>query len=397
MNPVRFPSRVRACALASIFAIALGGCRKEAPPPPMPPLVTVIRVQPGSVPVTAEFIGRAVSPYDVELRAQVSGLIREKHMKDGATVKAGDLLFVIEDTPYRAACEVARASVKTCEVNLANAEKSLSRVTAVTDVRAISEKDRDDAQNAVNIARATLEAAKANLTKAAWDLENTRVKAPVAGTLGSSAFDVGAPVQAGGAPLVRLQQYDPIWVTFTIPETRIHGLAQGLESKRITDLDMENLRADLVLTSGKPYPVPGRMNFSDVNVRNDVAAVDARAVFANPDRALMPGQFFRVTLSGPKRTGVYLIPQRAVIVNPSDCTVLVVKHVVKDGREFDIPERRTVVAGEWHGDKWVIESGLNPGDRVIVEGMLARMIPGIPVRVVEAGEPAAKPQAASAR
>lgn len=378
------PTTISLATLA--LAALLGGCGKKAAAPQMPPpAVSVITVKSETVPVSNEFIGRAVSPYDVELRAQVSGTIKEKLMKDGATVKAGDLLFVIDDVPYRAAYDNAKALVAQRESALVNAERTLARLKSVSDPRAVSDKDLDDAINAVTGARAALHAAQSGLTKAQWDLDNTRIKAPVAGTLGKSPLEAGAPVVANGAPVVRLQQYDPIWVTFTIPESNVLKLAQGIESKRIVDADPSNLRANLMLTDGTKYPVTGRMNFSDVNVRTDVAAIDARAVFANPDRTLMPGQFFRVTLSGPKKQGVFLVPQRAVQVNPSDCSVIVVaKAKDKEGREYDAVERRVVATGEWIGDKWVIESGLKDGDRLVVEGYIARMMPpGAPVRVSE--------------
>ncbi len=382
-----------------VAAAALVGCGRKAPPPQRAlPTASVITVQSETVPVSNEFIGRAVSPYDVELRAQVNGTIKEKLMKDGATVKAGDLLFVIDDIPYLAAHDNARAMVAQRESDLTNAERTLARLRSVSDPRAVSDKDLDDAINAVAGAKASLAAARSGLIKAKWDLDNTRIKAPVAGTVGKSAFDVGAPVVANGAALVRLQQFDPIWVTFTIPESTVLKLAQGIESNRIVDADPSNLRANLVLTNGSKYPVTGRMNFSDVNVRTDVAAIDARAVFANPDRALMPGQFFRVTISGPKKRGVFLVPQRAVEISPAGQTVLVVtKAKDKEGREYDALFRRPVKTGEWIGERWVVESGLADGDRVVVEGTIARMMPpGAPVAVKPYEPAAAKPAEAAA-
>lgn len=395
MPPLRFSTFPHAATLGCLAALTLTGCDKPKAPAMPPAVVSVMTVQPESAPVVQEYIGRAKSPYDVELGAQISGVIKEKVMKDGAAVKAGDLLFIIDDIPYKAALDSAAARLAQAEAAEKNAASTLGRVKALVAGKAVSDKDLDDAVNTHLAAQAQTAAARADMQKARWALDNTRIKAPVAGTLGKSDFAAGAPVTAQGAPLVRLQQFDPIWVTFTIPENTVLNFRKDVAEGRITGADRGTARAQLLLTDGTVHPNAGVLDFADVNVRDDIAALEARAVFPNADRRLMPGQFFRVRLSGPKRDGVFLVPQRAVQINPADRSVHV---AVADPKLGERIERRVVRTGDWIGDKWVIESGLKAGDRVVVEGV-QRIGPGAPVLVkpyAPAAEPApATPEAAA--
>lgn len=351
--------------LFSFIALGLlgAGCDKKAAPPAMPPApVAVVTVKPETVPMVQEYIGRGVSPYDVELRSLVTGILKERPMVDGAEVKAGDLLFVIDDVPFRAAVDNAKARVAQYEAALRNAERTLARLKAVSDPRAVSDKDLDDAVNGVASARALLSGAKADVVKAEWDLANTRITAPVSGRLGKANVVPGAPIAANGAPLVRLQQTDPIWVQFSIPESATLRFTKEVKSGRISNAKESDIIVNLKLGDGTLYPVAGRMNFADINLNTSVSAMESRAIFANPDKSLKPGQFFTVILSGPMKHNVFLVPQRAVQINPTNRYVYVV------GREGKT-EARDIVTAEWIGDRWVVESGLKDGDRVIVEGI----------------------------
>ena len=366
----------------------------------MPPAaVSVITVKPESVPLSQEYKGRGVSPYDVELRALVSGTLKQRPMVDGADVNAGDLLFVIDETPFKAALENAKARVSQAETTLGNAQRNLERMKPLIESKAISTKDLDDANTAALGAQAQLEAARADVVSAQWNLDNTRIVAPVSGRLGRAAVVPGAPIAANQTILVRLQQTDPIWVGFSIPEPTLLKFNREVREGRITGGGESQMKVNLTLTDGSHYPVTGKMNFADINLRTEVSAMEARAIFPNPDKRLKPGQFFTVTLSGPVRHNVFLVPQRAVQINPTNKYVFVLaKAKDKDGKEYATVEARDVQAGDWYGDRWVIESGLKEGDKVVVEGILGIQMhggPGAAVAPSDYKEAAAKPASAA--
>lgn len=361
-------------------AIFLGGCDKPAGGGHggLPPAaIAVVTVHPETVAMNQEYIGRGVSPYDVELRALVSGRLKERPMVDGSDVKAGDVLFLLDDVPFKAAYETAKARVDQSDAAMKNARRTYDRVKSLADTRAVSDKDLDDATNALAAAEAQLAAAKAEVEKSAWDLANTRIVAPVSGRLSKAAVVPGAPIAANQTALVRLQQTDPLWVNFSIPEPTLLKFNSEVRAGKITGGEEASIRVDLKLSDDSQYPTPGRLNFADINFRTEVSAMEARAIFPNPDRRLKPGQFFTVRLSGPKRNGVFLVPQRAVQINPTNKYVFVLaKAKGKDGKEFESVETRDVQTGEWIGDRWVIESGLKDGDRVVVEGVIGIQMRG---------------------
>lgn len=390
------PTRFQQTALIAIAGAAfLAGCEKKQGAFKMPPSrVSVLTVQPETVPVVQEYIGRGISPYDVELRALVSGTLKERPMQDGAEVKAGDVLFILDETPFKATLENAKARVIQSEATAANAERNLERMKPLLETKAISTKDLDDANTAMLNAWAQLAAARADVVSAQWNLENTRIVAPVSGRLGKAMVVPGSPIAANMTILVRLQQTDPIWVGFSIPEPALLRFNREVREGKIKNADENQIRVDLKLGDGSVYPTPGKLNFSDINLRTEVSAMEARAIFDNPDKRLKPGQFFTVSLSGPTRSGVFLLPQRAVQINPTNKYVYVVSKLKgKDGAEYEGVEVRDVQTGEWIGDRWVIESGLKAGDRVVVEGV-QKIGPGAPVVIDEfaaAGKGASAP------
>jgi len=236
---------------------------------------------------------------------------------------------------------------------------------------------------------------------AQWNLDNTRIIAPVSGRLGKAAVVPGAPIAANQTILVRLQQTDPIWVGFSIPEPTLLKFNTDVRSGKITHGSEAEMRVDLKLSDGTQYPTPGKLNFSDINLRTEVSAMEARAIFKNSDMRLKPGQFFTVRLSGPIQSGVFLVPQRAVQINPTNKYVfVVVKGKDKGGKEITTVEARDVRTGDWYGDRWIIESGLKDGDKVVVEGVLGIQMHGGPGAAVvasdykEAETKPAKPDAA---
>jgi len=393
---VRIRTTISALA-ATAGALVLAGCEKKQAQHAMPPAaVAVIDVHPESVPLTQEYIGRGISPYDVELRALVSGTLKERPMTDGSDVKAGDLLFVIDETPFKAVLENAKARVAQTETTLGNAKRNLERMKPLLESKAISTKDLDDANTAALTASAQLDAAKSDVVSAQWNLDNTRIVAPVSGRLSKAAVVPGAPIAANQTILVRLQQTDPIWVGFSIPEPTLLKFNREVREGRITGGGEQEMKVNLTLSDGSKYPVTGKLNFADINLRTEVSAMEARAIFTNTDKRLKPGQFFTVSLNGPVRHHVFLVPQRAVQITPTTKYVfVVVKKKGPDGKEFEGVESRDVDTGEWYGDRWAIESGLKEGDRVVVEGVIGIQMRGGPAAAHVAASPW-KPEKAAA-
>lgn len=393
-------SRYTLPALSALAGAAiLAGCDKKAPEQhARPPVaVSVVTVKNESIPLSQEYIGRGISPYDVELRALVSGNLKERPMVDGSDVKAGDVLFTLDETPFRAALKNAKARVVSAEVTEANAHRNLDRMKPLLESKAISTKDLDDANTAMLNANAQLEAARADVVSAQWNLDNTRIVAPVSGRLGKAAVVPGAPIAANQTILVRLQQTDPIWVGFSIPEPTLLKFNSEVAGGRITGGKESEMKVNLRLSDDSKYPVTGKLNFSDINLRTEVSAMEARAIFPNAEKRLKPGQFFTVILSGPVRHDVSLVPQRAVQITPTSKYVFVVtRKKGPDGKEFTGVEARDVETGEWYGDRWVIESGLKEGDKVVVEGIIGIQNSGGPATARVADSPW-KPETAAAK
>ncbi len=370
-------------------AIFLIGCDKKPPEhEALPPAsVSVITVHPETVPMNQEYIGRGVSPYDVELRSLVSGRLKERPMSDGAEVRAGDVLFILDDVPFKAALANAKARSVQWESTVKNAGRTLERMRTLADSRAVSDKELDDAINTLTGARAQYDAAKADVEKSEWDLGNTRIIAPVSGRLGKAGVVPGSPISANQTLLVRLQQTDPIWVNFSIPESVLLSFNKEVRDGRITDAKETDFHVSLALSDGTDYPIKGRMSFSDINLNTNVSAMEARATFSNPEKRLKPGQFFTVRLSGPKKSGVFLLPQRAVQIDPTSKHVFVVENLKdKDGKEYQGVGLREVTTGEWVGSRWIVDSGLKDGDRVLVEGVTGVGMRGGPGAAVIAEE-----------
>jgi membrane fusion protein (multidrug efflux system) len=331
----------------------LAGCSKpEAPPAPPALPVTVLRVEPQNVPQTLEIMAQTEGAKETEVRARVSGILTQQLYVEGEAVRAGQPLFQIDRAPYEIAHAEAKARADQTAREMARAHKLL-------EINGVSRREYDDAVSVNDMAQAALRQAQLNLS---W----TAVTAPVDGVSGRADKSVGNLITTGvDSLLTHIYQNNPMWVRFSLSEGEAAKLPGGrLNAENITDVE-------LVLADGSKYPQHGKVNFLASSIDTVLGTQQLRAEFPNPDGRLLPGQFVRVRLSAGMREGVYLVPQSAVLqTNQGDMLML--------AGENDIITPRPVQLGEWHGRDWIVLSGLNPGDRVIIDNLI-KLRPGSPV------------------
>ena len=374
--------------LASTIPILFGlsACQQEAgtataPPPPEVKVMTVVAK---TIPDEVEFIGQTESFRPVEIRSQVTGIIKKVFFTEGNDVKRGENLYLIDPVPFKAAAASVKGQVGQAVARLAQARAELARVKPLLAEQAVSQKDVDDAIAEELAAEATLITAKGDWEKAKFDLKNTLIVAPVAGRIERSQLYEGRLVSAQTDLLTSINQMDPMYVNVNIPESYILRRFRELASERVERTDLFQLRGIMTMADGTTYPHEGRLDFAGTRFRSETGSLQSRFKFPNtrqrthpgdrdnrPIYSLFPGQFVKIRVQGYMRTDAILIPQRAVQQGPNGSFVYVV-----DGEHK--AELRGITASAWHGQDWLIEGGLQAGEQVVVEG-LHRVRPGRPV------------------
>ncbi len=373
-------------ALAACDDGSAGGAQAAAQAAPPPP-VTVQQITMTDVPLTREYAGRTQGAREVQVRARVSGILLERTYVEGQAVAQGDLLFRIDPQPFQVRLNAAEAGLQQARASLRQAERNWARVAELWESRTISARTRDDAQAEMELARAAVAAAEAEVDSARIDLSYTTVEAPISGVTSLEDLPEGSLVGTGAdnGLLTTITQLDPIHVVFAMPEAermRERGL---LESGRASQ-EGENGRVavEIVLGDGSVHPQEGWVDFTASGVDPLTGTIRARAIVPNGDHRLLPGQFVRVRAKGLVQTGVAVIPDKALMQGPQGPFVYVV-----DGEGKAQP--RPITAGALVDGGRVIETGLAEGDRVITEGVI-KVRPGSPVQAVS-GTAAADPGA----
>jgi membrane fusion protein, multidrug efflux system len=362
--------------LVWVAAIGGTGCKQEAKSIPAPPLpaVEVVTVSTQTVPDDPEFIGQAEASRVVEIRPQVTGIIKERFFAEGRDVKQGDRLYQIDPVPFKAAYLSAQAKVSQAEARLVQSRQNLERVKPLLAEQAVSKKDVDDAVAEQLAAKASLEAAKGDLVKAKFDHDNTLIVSPIDGLIERTRYYEGRLVTAQTDLLTIIHQVDPMYVFVSAPESFLLKRRRDIMAKRIQHPGIYQLRGMITFVDGSTYPHEGELDFADVSLRAETGSRQARVTFPNPDRVLLPGQFVKVRFKGTMKSGVILVPQRAVQQGAKGSIVFVVG-------EGDKVELREVQATGWHDNQWLVEEGLHSGDRVVVSG-LHKIAPGAPVKPI---------------
>lgn len=363
-----------------MVGLALAGCDKPgsgaAPPPMGPTEVAVVTVRHEPVTITTELPARTAAYLVAEVRPQVGGILKERLFEEGADVKAGEVLYIIDPAPYQATYDNAVAALARAEANLPPIRAKVARYEEAVEAKAVSRQAYDEALGALKQAEADVAYWKAAVQSASINLGYTRVTAPINGRIGKSNVTVGALVSAQQTvPLAVIQQLDPIYVDATQSSANLLRLKQSIASGRIKGGGPERTRVSLLLEDGTPYPLPGTLKFSDVTVDPSTGSFIMRMVFPNPQYTLLPGMYVRAVVEEGVVEQAILVPQQGVSRDPKGKPVAMI--VDAEGKV----QPRMLTADRAIGDKWLITSGLAPGDQVIVEG-LQRVRPGMPVKVV---------------
>ena len=349
----------------------LAGCGGDAQTPggagpggaggPPPPEVEVIAVARGDALLTPEMPGRVEALRTAQVRARVEGIVEKRLFVEGSDVRAGQPLFRLDDRTYRTAAQAAEAEVDVRRLQL-------GRLESLLPIKAVSQQE-------VDLARAQLKQAEAQLARARLDLENTTVPAPIAGRIGRALVTEGALVGRGEASLLAvIEQLDPVHVLFTQPNAELLRLQAALAAGRLKPSAQQTV--ELILEDGQPYARKGRLLTRDMSVDPTTGAITLKAEFPNPQRQLLPGTFVRVRLPQAVAQDVIKVPQRAVLSGPQGQFVLLVG-------EENKATPRPVRVGSMAGTDFIIEDGLQGGETLIVKGV-QKARPGTVVKPVPA-------------
>jgi membrane fusion protein (multidrug efflux system) len=374
----------------ALAAVVLAGCGSAKPATTSPPpQVSVVTVHRGSAPITTELPGRT-SPYLVaQVRARVDGIVLKREFKEGSEVKAGQRLFHIDPAPYIAALNSAQASLQKAEANLVSTTAQVERYKVLVAANAVSKQDYDNAIAAQGQAAADVATGKASVEIAKINLGYTNVVSPIAGRTGVSLVTQGAYVQLSAATLMAtVQQFDPIYVDLTQSSVEGLQLRRDVATGQLKVNGPDQAKVTLFLEDGRQYPQTGSLQFTDITVDQGTGSVTVRAIFANPRGMLLPGMFVRARIEEGVNDNAFLVPQVGVTHDPKgQATAMIV------GPDNKVAVRPLQLRGT-AGTQWIVDGGLNDGDRVIVAGV-QKVQPGAVVQPVEsqAATAAATPSA----
>lgn len=364
---------VFAACLVMTAVATLGGCHdQEAPAAARPPVkVDVIEVALRDVPVPFDYVGQTESSQQVEIRARVSGFLEKRVYEEGSMVHQGDVMFLMDRKPFQAALDAAQAEYAQQKARLETAQANLNRVRPLAAKNALSQKDLDDSVGQQQAAAAALDQARANVTSASLNLGYTTITAPVTGLSSFAKKQNGSYIDSSNSLLTYVAKLDPMWINFSLSENEMLQLRAQTAKGTLKLPPLGGLEAVIVLADGSIYPQRGHIAFRDASLSSETGTYLIRAAVGNPDGALRPGQFVRIKLLGAERTAAVAVPQGAIMQGPRGEYVWTVD---KDGKA----QQRAIEAGEWTGNDWVVNSGLQVGDRVVIDNSL-RLAPGAPV------------------
>jgi membrane fusion protein (multidrug efflux system) len=397
MNYISFQKCHKLALCANRWAVAclligfsVMGCSKKddantqgvAAMPAMP--VSVIAMQPTSVPVGAEAVAQTEGAKEVEIRPRVGGILLKKLFEEGASIRAGQAMFLIDPAPFQIALSNAKAQLAQQKARVEQTQREAQRLQGLVATQSISQREADNAVSESALAKAGLEQVEAGVREAELNLSYTTVTSPLSGVAGRFELSEGALVSANSSLLAKVSQISPIWVRFSFSDSELATLGGHLSSSNVKEVT-------LILPNGKEYVAKGQLNFAASGIDPQLGTQQLRATFENADKSLLPGQFVRIRVTTGKQDGVFLVPQVAVLTNDQGKFV----YVANDKNEVVV---KPIVVGNWVGNDWVVLSGLNVGDKVVVDNVI-KLRPGAnvaphPYSVVVATPSDAKTQAA---
>jgi membrane fusion protein, multidrug efflux system len=380
MRIERIPTRLITAATAALLLAACGD-KQHAQMPQQTPQVGVITLETTSVPVVSELPGRTSAFLAAQVRARVDGIVLRREFTEGSVVKQGQRLYKIDPTPYIAKLDSARASLAKAQASLASARALAERYKVLVAANAVSKQDYDNAVASAGEAVAAVASAKADVQTAQINLGYTDVTSPVTGVSGISQVTPGAYVQAAQATLmVTVQQNDPVYVDLTQSSLDGLKLRRQIQEGRLSTSGPNAATVSLILEDGREYAEKGKLQFTDVTVDQSTGSVTVRAVFDNKDHVLLPGMFVRARIEEGVNPKAMVIPVVGVSHDQKGTPVAMVVD------KSDKVVMRSLVTSGTYGQNWVVESGVQPGDRVIVEGT-EKVRPGMQVKTVAAHLP----------
>ncbi|MDD5432042.1 MAG: efflux RND transporter periplasmic adaptor subunit [Candidatus Omnitrophica bacterium] len=347
--------------VSSLF-LTITGCGKQGERPAYKPEVAVVEMRPERVVITTELPGRTTAFLTDEIRPQINGLIQKRLFTEGSEIKAGQVLYQIDPAPFQAAFDKAKANLPALRLKVDRYKEALVE-------KAVSQQEFDDADASLKQAEAEMEMARINLNY-------TKIVSPIAGRIGASSVTDGDIVTAyQPVALATIQQLDPIYVDIPQSTAELLRLRNSLEGGHLKhDIENQN-KVKLILEDGTVYSSEGVLQFQDVTVDPTTGSVILRVIFQNPKSVLLPGMFVRAIITEGVNENAILVPQQGVSRNPKGEALALIVNAE------DKVEQRILVLDRAIGDKWLVTSGLNPGDKVIVEG-IQKVRPGSSVKVI---------------
>lgn len=371
--------------LIAITLLTMSACGKKddaanagGAMPAMP--VSIVTLQATTVPISAEAVAQTEGAKEVEIRPRVGGILLKKQFEEGAPIKAGQTMFLIDPVPFQIALSNAKAQLAQQKARLEQTQREAQRLQVLVATQSISQREADNATSDNALARAGLAQYEAAVREAELNLSYTNVTSPISGIAGRFELSEGALVNANTSLLTKVSQITPIWVRFSLSDNELAQLGGPLTQANVKSVG-------LILPNGEEYTKKGQLNFAASSIDPQLGTQQLRAEFKNEDKRLLPGQFVRVRVITGHKDGVFVVPQTAVIANDQGKFV----YVANDKNEAVLTP---IVPGNWVGKDWVILSGLNAGDKVIVDNII-KIRPGASVAPHPAGEPPAAPTGAA--
>lgn len=387
----------RTLALACAVTLALAACKKQEQQQPPPPEVSVVEAKPQTLPLQRELVGRLAGFRTADVRARVAGVLLKRLYTEGTDVKEGQPLFQIDPAPLKATLASAQGELAAAEATYANAKVAADRARRLAPQSYVSKSDLDTAEATERTSAASVQQARAAVETARINLGYATVTAPISGRAGKQQVTEGALVGQGDATLLTtIDQLDPLYVNFSMNSDELAQLRQAQAQGNVALSGDGQATVNVKLGDGTVYPHAGTLDFTSVTVDPSTGSVSLRALLPNPDHVLLPGSFVSFDATLGQRANAFLVPQAGIQRDAHGAYALVVG---KDGNVV----RRNVVADSQQQGQWVVTSGLEAGDQVIVsgqqkakEGAPAKAVPYDPNANAAQQQPGAKPAAAPA-
>ncbi len=385
-----FFSRLLLLSSSAILVTSLTGCeetQQSAPKAMKPAAVSVMSMTTQSVPFSIELPATLSGAKEVEIRAQVSGILQTRNFSEGDKVTAGQSLFSLDAKTYAAEMAKSKADLNAATVRLKQAQREVNRIKPLREKNSISQRELDNAISSVDINFADVKSMQAKLDQAQLRLDYTKVTSPVTGIVGRELVSEGTYVSGPEVLLTQLTQIDPIRVRFGLSEREQLQMRNDAAAGSLTLPEEGHWKTKIKLFDGSLHPQIGQVNFSDIRINSQTGTSELQAITPNPNFSLRPGQFVRIILEGAVRENAFVVPQRAVLDNGLGKFVYV---MTKNDKGVTVALPAPVVVGEWVTQAkgiengWIIREGLKTGDQVIIDGMARIFFPGMPIRLADA-------------